>query len=126
MKLPNLLGPLDRFAHFRLTRELRGIREALEAIADAQRMSIGLTPKFDTLDPIEPEPSVQDRAQTIIGQNDYLTAHIIEELAAEANIRLTGAEDLEALAKDRGWVDDEGKFLMLPQSYGGGKVEAIE
>lgn len=120
-RLSGALGErVDRFALFRMTRELRAIREVLEVLADLQLRQAGQPPKYSILPGAEPTDIEAPNASAFIGNGDYLTVYAIEELAREANIRLTGDEDLEKLARDRGWVSAEGQFLVLPSSLGGG------
>lgn len=100
-------------------RELRDTRQTLRDGIDTYRLVNGLPPLY-AVEEREPEPAGGPFAPApIVGNGEFLTLDILEQLAVEAGIRLVPGLDLEGIARERGWVDPDGKLLMLPKGYDG-------
>jgi len=109
--IERLAGGGILFAIRHLVRELRGIRLAVETLTDTVRLVNQLPTVYQ---PIEAAPPLDD-TDSFVRSGDFLSAWLIEELAAEYFVRVSERTDLAALAEDRGWVKD-GQFVMLPKA----------
>lgn len=96
-------------------RELRTFRQVFKDWIDTYRLVHGLQPLYTPPEPV-PIPAVYDG---FIKEGDYLSPWLITQLAYENRIAIDADTDIEALAKDRGWVTPEGKFLMFPLAADG-------
>lgn len=97
-----------------LFREIRGLRLAVEAGVDSYRSVNNLAPMFGEAEPAaEPLPR---HSGSSIQDGDFLTPYLIEELFHEQRVPFDHTTDMEAVAKDLGWISPEGKFLLLPNS----------
>lgn len=95
-------------------RELRDTKQVLRDGIDSYRTIHGLPPLYLKVEPmVETKPTGKRR---LIESGDFLTIWVIEELAREMAVPYDVDTDLEQLAKDRGWVDGEGHFTMMPQT----------
>lgn len=113
-----------------LLKELRRIASGIEKGIDSHREIHGFRPLFQT--PLEAANEViageQAEAAQAVADNeptnlsseggDYMRQEILELLAGENRIPITPETDLVALGKDRGWLDNAGQVVMLPQGYG--------
>lgn len=107
-----------------LFREIRGLRLAVEAGVDSYRTVNNLAPLFGEVEPAaEPLPR---HADSTIHEGDFLTPHLIEQLFLEQRVPFDHTTDMEAVAKDLGWISPEGKFLVLPHSARGIDAEYLE
>lgn len=106
------LARLAPHAFRRLTKEVRDVRLAIEALTDTIREINKLPPIYRELEPVA---QVKDY-ESFIQPGDHLTYWILEELAKEHGIPIEETTNLETLAKDRGWVDAGGNLVMLPAS----------
>lgn len=96
------------------TREFKLLRETLQVGIDSYRQVNKLEPIWKAEGPAAAVPAAEyDPA----GSN-YLSVWCIEELAAEFHVPVTAEMDLEKLAIERGWMDANGKFILLPQAAG--------
>lgn len=105
-----------------LIRELRRIAVAIEKGVDSQRELAGFNPIFKPV----PTPTDVQISQELLDTSgpefkddgDYVRLEILEALARENRIVVTMETDLVALGKARGWLDETGQVVMLPQGYG--------
>lgn len=100
-------------------RELRATRKVMQHGIDTYRQVNGLPPLFEDEDlgaTEEPDLGEKKRPQ-IVGQGDMLTLDILSALASEQGVKWSDVPELEALAYDRGWVDEVGRILLVPEAY---------
>lgn len=120
-----LLDKLAAAAISAFAGELKATREVLQAGIDTFREANNMPllysaePKVDEgpVDPTAPKP--------IVGPGDYLTLQLLEDLAKEQGVRYRDLPGLEAAARERGWVNPEGKLLMLPETAKGMALEDL-
>lgn len=116
-----LLDKLAAAAIHAFVGELAATRQVLQQGIDTYRVANGM-PTLYSEDPnglIVDQPADPKAPKPIVGHGDMLTMDILVELAREQGVRWNDLEGLEQAARDRGWVDPDGKLLMLPQSYAG-------
>lgn len=99
--------------------ELRATREVLQAGIDTFRQSQGMPLLYSAEPTVDEGPGDPKAPQSIVGAGDYLTLQLLEDLAREHGFRYHDLAELEQEARSRGWVDGDGKFLMLPATYAG-------
>mgnify|MGYP001606877741 CR=1 FL=1 len=119
MKLfDKIAGKLTMLAVRTAIKEVGKLREVLQVGVDSYRQAHGMPPVYSVQDPAEsPEAAdLQAKDHGLIGKGDFLSVYVIEELAREFFVPLKHDTDLETLAIQRGWMDERGKFLMLPLS----------
>lgn len=101
------------------TQELKETRKVLQDGIDTYRAVNGM-PLLYSGEPAAEEPPADPKApKEIVGPGDFLTLDLLQELAREHAVRYATVEQLEAVARERGWVDGDGKLLMLPKVYAG-------
>lgn len=99
--------------------ELKATRLVLQQGIDTFRQANNM-PLLYSDEPTVDEPPADPRApKPIVGQGDYLTLQLLEDLAREQGVRYFDLPGLEAAARERGWVNPEGKLLMLPETAKG-------
>lgn len=113
-----------------LLKELRRIATALEKGIDSHREIHGFHPLFavppatQSIDQqIQDEQDAAVAAREILDaspetEGDFMRLEILEMLARENRIEIDTTTDLVALGKERGWLDQAGEIVMLPQGYG--------
>ncbi len=100
--------------------ELAQTREVLKQGIDTFREANGMPLLYSVEPRVDDEPAADPRApKPIVQPGDMLSWDLLVELAKEQGVRYSGLVELEQVARSRGWVDEEGKFLLLPQSYAG-------
>lgn len=114
MKLFGKLGDRLTLVAVRvLLRELRLFRQTMKEGIDTYRLVHGQPPLYS-----QPEPTIESTRAAdrkgFIREGDFLTPYLLQELAYQYHVPIDSDTDLEALAVERGWVDDAGKLLMLP------------
>lgn len=107
-------------------RQLSRLSKAIEVGVDSYRQVHGLDLVFTQ--PEEPPVFTRHLAGSALNDGDYLKVWAIEELAREQRISIDHTTDLEQLARDQGWMDAGGEFLLLPLSarYELGESDAQE
>lgn len=100
-------------------RELAKIRKVLEVMVDSYRQVNGMPAMFGPgmIEDQDPIKVIRGSGQpgSIIRPGDHQLVWLIEELAKEFRVPLTGDTDLEELAVSMGWVSPEGRLLMIPE-----------
>lgn len=103
-------GKVVLFALRGFIRELRGIRAAIDTLTDTIREVNQLPSRADAaLPPPDPAPR-----RSILRAGDFYSVWLIEELCAQFRVPYDSSSDLEQIALDRGWITDEGDFLVVP------------
>lgn len=105
--------------------ELRRIGHAIEALVDDRRAERGLQPLFGLAGKREateiPSAADEDRdlpPEADASTGDFLREEILTLLAAQQHISITLDTDLVALGKERGWLNQAGEVMMLPEGFG--------
>jgi hypothetical protein len=115
---PGFLGKIaDRMTLLALRvviREVRGLRQTLEIGIDSYRKVNRLPPAFSDSPAVEGPTEIEIRRGSAIQPGAFQTIWLIEELCREFGVPITMETDLEGLAIDRGWIDINGRMLVLP------------
>ena len=97
-------------------REIRALRKTLEVGIDTYRMVHQLPPVFQEVEVAEPLRAGQDPTPgRFIKPGDFLTVDLIYQLCQQFRIPVDVETDIEQLALDRGWVNEKGEFIVLPE-----------
>lgn len=109
-----------------ILKELRGIRHAIEVGVDSQREGMGLRPIFAEAEAApRAELTATDGVPHLAGERgadqpepdgEFLLMSMLEALAEEQRVPVDSRTDLIALGKERGWLDQAGELVMLPQA----------
>ena len=112
-----ILGPFG----WALLKSLTRIATAIEKGIDSHREICGYQPLFasHTSPATTSEESPEGEGFTPPDREpDFMRQEILTLLAAEQHVMITGDTDLVVLGKSRGWLNEAGEVVMLPQGYG--------
>lgn len=120
-----LLDKLAAAAISAFAGELKATREVLQAGIDTFREANNMPLRYSAEPQVDEGPADPAAPKPIVGPSDYLTLQLLEDLAREQGVRYHDLSELEAAARSRGWVDPEGKLLMLPETAKGMALEDL-
>lgn len=114
-----ILGPFG----WVLIKTLTRIAVAIEKGIDSYREISGYNPIFappaePLAEPSTPAGGIEQTDYSSDPEPDYMRLEILEALARENRIIILPDTDLVALGKQRGWLNEAGEVVMLPQGYG--------
>lgn len=105
------------------TSELKETRKVLQDGIDTYRAVNGMPLLYSGEPVVIDEPPADPKApKPIVGSGDFLTLDLLQELAREHAVRWNTLPELETVARERGWVDTDGKLVMLPKVYAGAEL----